>query len=154
MVVSYVKIESEVIVDFMQAFRQPGYAEHKPQIGLQGPTRADARELYEDRCPTNIQCRDENHNSLVDDTEFDKLQMDRFLNAESRGIFLESRGMSPVLTEDQLILLAYRVQGFSLRSRHWGMSIIVINEGFTILISDHSPIKHRPSAGHQWKRLS
>ena len=152
MAVSYVKIESEVIVDFTQAFRQPGNAEHKPQIGLQGPTRADARELYEDWCPANgPQCMEQLHNSLVDDTEVDKLQMDRFLNVESRGMFLESRGVSPVLTEDQLILLPYRVQGFSLRSRQWGMSIVAINEGLTMLISDHSPIEHRPSGGHQGK---
>ena len=135
MVVPYVKIESEVIVDFTQAFRHPDYTIHKPQIGLQGPTRADARELYEDWCPANsVQCMQQHHNSLVDDTEFDKLQMDRFLNIESRGMFLESRGMSPVLTEDQLILLPYRVHGFSLRSRHWGMPIVVINEGLTMLI--------------------
>ena len=48
--------------------------------------------------------------------------MDRFLNAESRGIFLESHGISERLTEDQLILLPFRVHGFSLRSRKWSMS--------------------------------
>ena len=139
-------------MDFTQAFRQPGYVKHRPQIGLQGPTRADARELYEDLCPANgHQCMEEDHNSLIDDTEFDKLQMDRFLNVESRGMFLESRGISPVLTEDQLILLPYRVHGFSLRNRQWGMSTFAINEGLTMLISDHSPIGHRPSAGHRGK---
>ena len=139
-------------MDFTQAFRQPGYAKHRPQIGLQGPTRADARELYEDHCAANgYQCLEQTHNSLVDDTEFDKLQMDRFLNVESRGKFLESREISPVLTEDQLILLPYRVHGFSLRSRQWGMSIVTINEGLTTLIFDHSPIEHRPSAGHRGK---
>ena len=152
MAVSCVKIESEVIVDFTQAFRQPNYAIHKPQIGLQEPTRADARELYEDTCPAHsYQCMDQNHNSLVDDTDFDKLQMDRFLNVESRGMFLESRGTSPVLTEDQLILLPYRVHGFSLRNRQWGLSTIVINEGLTMLIVDHSPIEHRPSTGYRGK---
>ena len=152
MVVSCVKIESEVIVDFTQAFRQTNYAIHKPQIGLQGPTMADARELYEDRCPAKgYQCMEQSHNSLLDDTVFDKLQMDRFLNVESRGMFLESRGMSPVLTEDQLILLPYRVHGFSLRSRQWGLSTVAINEGLTMLIVDHSPIEHRPSAGYRGK---
>ena len=94
---------------------------------------------------------EEDHNSLIDDTEFDKLQMDRFLNVDSRGMFLESRGISRVPTEDQLILLPYRVHGFSLRSRQWGMSTVAINEGLKMLISDHSPIEHRPSAGHRGK---
>lgn len=85
------------------------------------------------------------HNSIVDDTEFDKLQMDRFLNIESHGIFLESRGVSQLLTEDQLILLPYCVHGFSLRSRKWGMSIVTSNERAMMLIYDYSPIEHRPS---------
>lgn len=115
------EIESEVIIDFTQAFRQSDYAKYKPQIGLQGATRADEREVYEDRCPANEgdQCLKLDHNNLVVDTEFDKMQMDRFLNVESRGMFLESRGVAQALTEDQLILLPYRVHGFSLRSRHW-----------------------------------
>lgn len=114
------EIESEVIIDFTQSFRQPDYASHKPQIGLKGATRADEREVYEDRCASDEdQCLKVDHNSLVDDTKFDKLQMDRFLNVESHGMFLESRGVSQVLSEDQMILLPYRVQGFSLRSRKW-----------------------------------
>lgn len=79
--------------------------------------------MYEDRCASDEdQCLKVDHNSLVDDTKFDKLQMDRFLNVESHGMFLESRGVSQVLSEDQMILLPYRVQGFSLRSRKWGSS--------------------------------
>lgn len=85
------------------------------------------------------------HNSIVDDTEFDKLQMDRFLNIESHGIFLESRGVSQLLTEDQLILLPYCVHGFSLRSRKWGMSIVTSNERAMMLTHDYSPIEHQPS---------
>ena len=113
-----------MIIDFTQSFRQPDYATYKPQIGLQGATRSDEREVYEDRCAADEdQCLEMNHNSLVDDTEFDKLQMDRYLNIESHGMFLESRGISQILTEDQLILLPYRVQGFSLRSRKWRTSI-------------------------------
>ena len=124
------KVDSEVIIDFTQSFRQTDYAKFKPQIGIQGATRADVRELYQDRCSPEgkYQCTKLSHNRLVDDTEFDRRQMDRFLNVESRGIFLESRGDSQVLTADQLILLPYRVQGFSLRSRKWRMSLVAINE--------------------------
>lgn len=114
------EIESEVIIDLTLSFRQPDYAKHKPQIGLQGATRADEREVYEDRCPAELDpCLRMDHNSLVNDTEFDKLQMDRFLNVESNGRFLDSRSVSQILSEDQLILLPYRVHGFSLRSRKW-----------------------------------
>ena len=88
--------------------------------------------MYQDRCPADeeetTQCGKLDHNGLVDDTEFDRREMDRFLNVESRGIFLESRGDSQILTEDQLILLPYRVQGFSLRSRKWRMSLVTIRE--------------------------
>ena len=102
------KIDSEVIIDFTQSFRQTDYAKFKPQIGIQGATRTDVREVYEDRCQADFEerarCRRLDHNRLVDDTEFDRRQMDRFLNAESRGIFLEPRDDSQILTEDQLII--------------------------------------------------
>lgn len=98
-------------------------------------TRADEREVYEDRCPADTdQCLKMDHNNLVVDTEFDKTQMDRFLNVESHRMFLESRRVSQTLTEDQLILLPYRVHGFSLRSRNWGVSIVAINTRFVMLI--------------------
>lgn len=142
-----------MIIDFTQAFRQSDYAKYKPQIGLQGATRADEREVYEDRCPADEgdQCLKLDHNNLVVDTEFDKMQMDRFLNVESRGMFLESRGVAQALTEDQLILLPYRVHGFSLRSRHWGMSLVAINARSMMLISGYSPIKYRSSPRDQAK---
>lgn len=150
MIISRAKIESEVIIDLTLSFRQPDYAKHKPQIGLQGATRADEREVYEDRCPAELDpCLRMDHNSLVNDTEFDKLQMDRFLNVESNGRFLDSRSVSQILSEDQLILLPYRVHGFSLRSRKWGMSIVAITEGSTMLTCGHSPIEHRSSPRDQ-----
>ena len=149
MIIARVKIESEVIIDFTQAFRQPGYAIQKPQIGLQGATRADARETYEDYCPANQhQCLQITDNSLLDDTEFDKLQMDRFLNVRSRGMFLESRANSQILTEDQLILLPYHVHGFSLRSRKWGMSIFAVDDISVILNYYYSPTEYRSCEGH------
>lgn len=152
MIVSRTKIESEVIIDFTQSFRQPDYAKHKPQIGLRGGSWADEREVYEDRCPAEIKpCLRMDHNSLVDDTEFDKLQMERFLNVEAHGMFFESRGGSQILTEDQLILLPYRVQGFSLRSRKWRMSVLAINEGSVVLTYGYSPIEHRSSPRYQGK---
>ena len=151
-IVSRTKIESEVIIDFTQSFRQPDYAKHKPQIGLQGATRADEREVYEDRCPEEVKaCLRWDHNSLIDDTEFDKLQMDRFLNVQAHGMFLESRGVSQILTDDQLVLLPYRVQGFSLRSRKWRTSILAINEGSVTLTYGYSPIEHRSSPRDQGK---
>lgn len=132
-------MESEVIVDFTQSFRQPDYARHKPQIGLQGATRADEREIYEDRCTLDEGlCLRNDHNALVDDTIFDKLQMDRFLNVESHGMFLESRGESQILNEDQMVLLPFRVHGFSLRSRKWRMSSTAINEGSVVLTYGYS----------------
>lgn len=111
--------------------------------------------MYEDNCPANEkQCLHISDNSLVDDREFDKLQMDRFLNVDSRGMFLESRGSSQTLTKDQLILLPYRVHGFSLRSRKWGMSIVAINEVFIVLNYGYSPIEYRSLAGYQGKGLA
>ena len=139
-----------MIVDFTQSFRQPENAIHKPQIGLQRATIADVREVYEDHCSANkSQCMRMNHNCLVDDTEFDKQQMDRFLNVESRGMFLETRESSQTLTEDQLILLPYRVHGFSLRSRKWGMSAVAVNERSMMLKYSYSPVGYRSSARHQ-----
>lgn len=129
---------------------QSDYAIHKPQIGIQGPTRTDIREVYEDYDQTRKFLGFEtDRNSLIDDTEFDRLQMDRFLNFESRGMFRESRGVLQVLTNDQLILLPCRVHGFSLRSRKWGRSIISINEGSATLNYSCSLIGYRSSAGHQ-----
>ena len=87
-------------------------------------------------------CLHLDHNALIDDTDFDKLQMDKFLNLESHGMFLESRGVSQILTEDQLILLPYRVHGFSLRSRKWGMSTVAVNEEPMILSHCYSPIEY------------
>lgn len=72
-----------MIVDFIQSFRQSDYAIHKPQIGLQGATRTDIREVYEDHGQTlKVSVPESDRNSLIDDTEFDRLQMDRFLNIE------------------------------------------------------------------------
>ena len=144
MVIACAKIESEVIIDFTQSFRQPEYAKHKPQIGPQGATKADEREVYEDSCSAEVKnpCLQIGHNALVDDTDFDKLRMDMFLNVESHGMFLESQGVSRVLTEDQLILLPYRVHGFSLRSRKWGMSTAAINEESMILSRCYSPFEY------------
>lgn len=89
------------------------------------------------------------HNALIDDTAFDKLQMDRFLNVESHGVFLESRSLSQVLTEDQLILLPYKVPGFSLRSRKWGVSIIANSERFVLLTHKNSPSEYRYAPSNQ-----
>ena len=156
MIRSCAKVESEVIIDFTQSFRQTHYAKFKPQLGIQGATRADVRELYEQRRSRETdeeeeedQREDLGHSGLVDDTEFDRRQMDRFLNVESRGKFLESRADSQTLTEDQLILLPYRVQGFSLRSRKWRMSLVAMNEGSVLLICNRSPIEHRSSSRYQ-----
>lgn len=82
--------------------------------------RADLRETYEDQCEEDVPCMRWDHNALYDDTFLDKSEMDRFLNVESHGIFGESREGSQTLSKDQLILLPYRVHGFSLRSRNWG----------------------------------
>lgn len=99
--------------------------------------------MYEDICSAEVKnpCLQIDHNGLVVDTLFDKLRMDRFLNVESHGMFLESRGVSHNLTEDQLILLPYRVNGFSLRSRKWGMSTAAITEGSWMLSHCYSPIE-------------
>ena len=141
--VRWTKIESEVIIDFTSSFRDPDYAINKPQIGLQGVSIADERELYEDLCPAETdQCLRRSHNGILDDTRFDKLQMDRFLNVDSHGTFLTSRGVPNALNEHQLILLPHRVYGFSLRSRKWGMSIFTINEGSRKLTYYYSPIEY------------
>lgn len=131
----------------MQSFRQSDYAIHKPQIGIQGATRTDIREVYEDYDQTRTFLGLEtDRSSVIDDTEFDRLQM---VNFESRGMFRESRGILQVLTNDQLIILPCRVHGFSLRSRKWGRSIISINEGSAMLNYSCSLIGYRSSAGHQ-----
>lgn len=74
------------------------------------------------------------HNAVFDDTIFDKLQMDRFLNVESHGMFVESRDGSQTLSKDQLILLPYLVHGFSLRSRNWGLCTAITNANLMMLI--------------------
>lgn len=101
------------------------------------------REVYEDHDQTiKVSLSETDRNSLIDDTELDRLQMDRFLNVESRE-------MLQVLTNDQLILLPCHAQGFSLRSRKWGRSIVFINEGSAMLNYSYSLTGHRSFAGHQ-----
>ena len=75
--------------------------------------------------------------------------MDRFLGTESHGMFLESRGVSQNLTEEQLILLPFRVHGFSLRSRNWGMSIVTIIEESVMLSHGYSSAEYRSTSRDQ-----
>lgn len=103
--------------------------------------------MYEDH--DQLSDPETGRNSLIDDTKSDRLQMDRLLNVESRGMFRESRGILQVLSNDQLILLPCRVRGFSLRNRKWGRSIVSINEGSAMLNYSFSLIGYRSSAGHQ-----
>lgn len=91
----------------------------KPQIGLQGPTLADVRECYEDSCGVSG-CIDFSHNDILNDTKFDRIQMDKFVNVESHGILRETQSSAGIISNEQLILLPYQVHGFSLRSRNWG----------------------------------
>ena len=115
------KIEGEVIIDFEHAFRTPAYANLKPEIGIQGPKYSDRRELYEDRC-VGAQCFQETHNWIVDDEVFDESRRDHYINVESKQTLQETRHSNQAWTADQLILLPFRVPGFSLRTRRWGQS--------------------------------
>ena len=111
-------------MDFALAFRQPEYAHRKPQIGLQGPTEADPRELFESLCGLH-DCTQAECNQLNDDTELDKALMNDFINDESVSFLKEVYAGASVLDEEQLILLPYCVHAFSLRNRNWGLWILV-----------------------------
>lgn len=113
------QIESEVIIDFEQAFRQRGYHKYAPQLGIQGNSFADVRELYDDVCSTS-KCLQEDHNCILDDTQFDIFRKDKFVNAASSGLLQKTHQSTQNLSEDQLILLPYCIHGFSLRNRKWG----------------------------------
>lgn len=115
------KIESEVMIDFEHAFRNPGYAHRKPKIGIESPKWPDIRELYEDRC-VDGQCLQEHHNWILDDVVFDEVRRDHYINIESKQILQETQHSSQAWTPDQLILLPFRVPAFSLRTRRWGQS--------------------------------
>ncbi|KAL8758367.1 MAG: hypothetical protein Q9199_001542 [Rusavskia elegans] len=107
----------EVIVDFTSAFRQLN--KWRPLLGIREFEHPDIRELYEDACTGN-ECFRLSHNRICDDTQLDNFLSDAFINAEINGLLHESPYDSQALSEDQLILLPYRVQGYSLRSRIWG----------------------------------
>lgn len=113
------KIDSEVIVDFTSAFRQ--LHEWRPLLGIRDFMHPDCRELYEDEC-IGKECFRLPHNRICDDTALDNFLSDAFINAETNGLLHEISNDSQALSEDQLILLPYRVQGYSLRSRNWGPS--------------------------------
>ena len=115
------KIEGEVIIDFERAFRSRAYAQLKPLIGIQGPQISDMRELYEDLC-VDAQCFQETHNWIVDDEVLDESRRDHYVNVESKQMLQETRHSNQAWTADQLILLSFRVPGFSLRTRRWGQS--------------------------------
>ncbi|KAI4262402.1 MAG: hypothetical protein L6R42_002424, partial [Xanthoria sp. 1 TBL-2021] len=107
------EIDSEVIVDFTSAFRQ--LHARKPLLGIRDFVHPDCRELYEDACTGN-ECFRLSHNPICDDTQLDNFLSDAIINAETNGLLHESPYDSQALSEDQLILLPYRVQGYSLRS--------------------------------------
>ena len=113
------QIESEVMIDFEQAFREPEYHHHRPQLGIRGNSSADGRELYDDICSAK-RCMLEDHNCILDDTKFDILRRDRFVNAASSEFLHKTHQSTENLSEVQLILLPYCVHGFSLRNRKWG----------------------------------
>ncbi|KAL8643054.1 MAG: hypothetical protein Q9226_008435, partial [Calogaya cf. arnoldii] len=82
----------EILLNRGQRFAQLGSFKHKRYTGL----------------------------SLTDPAEeLDNFLSDTIINAETNGLLHESPYDSQALSEDQLILLPYRVQGYSLRSRNW-----------------------------------
>lgn len=115
------KIDSEVIIDFTMAFRQLQYAKRRPTFGIKEFDNPDCGELYEDIC-TNNECSRLLHNQICDDTALDDFLSDSFIDAESNGLLHESSNENRALSEGQLIMLPFRVHGFSLRSRNWGPS--------------------------------
>ncbi|KAI4261055.1 MAG: hypothetical protein L6R42_003740, partial [Xanthoria sp. 1 TBL-2021] len=110
------EIDSEVIVDFTSAFRQ--FHTWKPLLGIKDFVHPDCRELYEDGC-VGKECFNLAHNRISDDTALDDFLSVAFINDETNGLLHQSAYDSQALSEDQLILLPYRVQGYSLRSRNW-----------------------------------
>ncbi|KAL8980795.1 MAG: hypothetical protein Q9205_004224 [Flavoplaca limonia] len=112
------EIDSEVIVDLTMAYRQPDYLGWKPQLGIEEFKRSDYRELYENGCPSKEICTPW-HNRICDDTVLDNYLSEVFITSETNGVLGQSSYDSQPLSEDQLILLPYRVHAFSLRSRKW-----------------------------------
>ena len=90
-------------------------------MGFRGASCSDIRELYEDRC-LDQKCYRVDHNWIVDDELFDEVRKDHFINVESGGMLEASLDSTQALSEDQLMLLPYRVHGYALRTRFWGQS--------------------------------
>ena len=89
-------------------------------MGIEVSSYPDPREIYEDKC-SDKKCNTWAHNAIRVDTTFDDLRSENFTNSDSNGMLLEKSHKALPLSEDQLILLPYRVHGFSLRSRNWGL---------------------------------
>ena len=88
-------------------------------MGIHGAFYSDIRELYEDRC-IDQKCSQVNHNCIVDDELFDVLRNEHYINVESNGMLEGTRDSTQALSEDQLILLPFRLYGYTLRHRYWG----------------------------------
>ena len=90
-------------------------------MGIIGASYSDIRQLYEDRC-VDYECFQVKHNWIMDDEIFDEVRKDDYINVESSGMFEGTLDSTQTLSEDQLILLPYRVHGYTLRTRFWGQS--------------------------------
>ena len=121
------------------AYRQPDYLIWKPQLGIEEFKRSDYRELYENGCAPKENCAIW-HNRICDDTVLDNYLSEVFITSEINGGLGQSSYDSQSLSEDQLMLLPYRVHAFSLRSRKWGASDLT-NLGATLTFDD-SPAEH------------
>lgn len=111
------------MIDFAQAFKQPGYAHFKPKFGPFTRSVPDPNELYEAGCngtPHGPLCTYDQCNVLHDDTKLDQRQMALVIDKEQLGILRKVPLKPESLSDDQLLLLPNRIYGFALRTRNWG----------------------------------
>lgn len=131
------EVESQVVVDFETAFSAEGQQVHKPQLGvlLGSPGSEDPEgEDTKDSCRAAC-CRDE---EVHDDGYVDQRETDEYIEGLlPKSPFLDkhpslaitpqlmkelqaSVGNGHMVSDDDLVIMSYRVFGFVLRSRKWG----------------------------------
>jgi hypothetical protein len=129
------QIDSQVIIDFDMASRvgeaqQPKGNGWIPKLGLEGPTKADEREITEgssDISRPPVVCGNPNCSICNERSIASPLLNDQVVDRKSSSAFLFNSKLLngqvisvEDLNQDDLMLMPNRVLGFVLRSRKWG----------------------------------
>lgn len=122
------EIDSQVVVDFEEAFASRGKGDQKPSLEeLIGESQLDKED--DQMCVAEC-CRDENvHKDSETETKRSRDYMTTLIPEDRNRepsvtiyprALKDARSPENPLTEDELLIMSFRVFGFVLRSRKWG----------------------------------